>query len=93
MVELATPLSVDWLPSTVDAAPVADEPKPPAAALAPDDTACTVVTLLSDTNGPILPVTRSVTAESKPPTAVPTLVNDVPCTLYVGVPMVPEAAV
>ncbi len=72
--ELATALSLDWLPTTVDAAPVADAPKPPAAAPAPEDTACTVVTLLSDTKGPILPVTRFVTAVLSPPIAVPTLV-------------------
>ncbi|MNJ82430.1 hypothetical protein D3C77_818250 [compost metagenome] len=58
----------------MDATPVADAPKPPAAAFAPDDTACTVVTLLSDTKGPILPVTRLVSAVLAPVNAVPTLV-------------------
>ncbi len=51
------------LPSTVDAAPVAVAPKPPALALAPLDTGCTAVTLLSDTNGPVLPLVRAYSCE------------------------------
>ena len=60
-VALAFPLSLAALPSTVEAAPVAEAPKPPALALAPLDTGCTAVTLLSDTNGPALPVVRLAT--------------------------------
>ncbi len=60
-VALALPLSVARLPSTVDAAPVAVAPKPPALALAPLDTGCTAVTLLSETNGPALPLVMFAT--------------------------------
>ncbi len=60
-VALALPLSVDWLPSTVEDAPVALAPKPPALALAPLDTGCTAVTLLFDTNGPDRPLTKDAT--------------------------------
>ena len=60
-VALALPLSVAALPSTVEAAPVAEAPKPPALAFAPLDTGWTAVTLSSDTKGPTLPVVRLVT--------------------------------
>src|ERR1700682_772236 len=60
-VALALPLSVDWLPSTVEDVPVALAPKPPALAFAPLDTGCTAVTLLFDTNGPDWPLTIEVT--------------------------------
>ncbi|MNI62360.1 hypothetical protein D3C73_1176790 [compost metagenome] len=70
-VESATPLSVAWLPITVDPAPVADAPKPPADASAPEATAWAVDTLLSDTNAPDLPLLMLVTAVSSPPIALP----------------------
>ncbi len=72
-VEPATALSVASLPTTVDAAPVADAPKPPALLFAPDATACVVVTLLSDTNGPVSPVSKPLIAASVPANAAPTL--------------------
>ncbi len=72
-VELATALSVAWLPTTVDAPPVADDPKPPALLFAAEATACVAVTLLSETNGPVLPVARLVRAVLAPVNAAPTL--------------------
>ncbi|MNI27451.1 hypothetical protein D3C73_811860 [compost metagenome] len=65
---------------TVDAAPVADAPNPPADASAPEAMAWAVVTLLSDTDGPVLPVLRPVTAVSRPPIALPRFEWVVPCT-------------
>ncbi len=80
-VELATALSVARLPTTVDAAPVADEPKPPALLFAAEATACVVVALLSETNGPVSPDTRLVMAVLAPVNAAPTFVYAVPCTV------------
>ncbi|MNJ71756.1 hypothetical protein D3C77_683350 [compost metagenome] len=65
---------------TVDAAPVAEAPKPPAAAFAPDATACAAVTPLSDTNGPVSPLLRLLTAESSPLIAPLTFEYVAPCT-------------
>ncbi len=71
--ESATALSVAELPTTVDAAPVAEAPKPPATASAPEATGCNAVTLSSDTNGPVLPLLMPLTAESSWLSASPTL--------------------
>ncbi|MNI27453.1 hypothetical protein D3C73_811880 [compost metagenome] len=68
------------MPTTVDAAPVADDPKPPAALSAPDASACVVTTLLSETNGPPLPLAIVLTAESRPPMALPRFEWVAPCT-------------
>ena len=91
-VELATALSLAWLPTTVEAAPVADAPKPPALAFVPDATACVAVTLLSETNGPDSPATRLLMASSALSSAAPTSSYAMPCTVYDGVLIAPDAA-
>ncbi|MNT88213.1 hypothetical protein D3C72_2287390 [compost metagenome] len=68
------------MPTTVDAAPVADAPKPPADAFPPDAIACAAVTPLSDTNGPVSPLLMLLTAESNPLIAPPTFEYVAPCT-------------